>query len=296
MKKTPLLLLLIIFALSCQNNSNLNVTDCLCQSFEDNGEELLELINSYEQYLIHENILSGKTGKDYMNFFDSQKGDKAHFVEVNNSFTDKFTQITLPDSAYLNQCFRTKLSDFQDQKYKKLQNKIDSLFNAKHTTLANTTDAMLSVLTEKDFEQDYYKFITFIIIDHFYSPRTIGILRELPPLLETQKSKNPLVIISIGENKVMADSIEISQNKLKLKINKYLKANKSKSSIIFQNRANTSYNFYLTIQELIQEELLNVRNEYSQEKFNKNYTDLDESQQKEIREIIPSCITEAEPQ
>ena len=57
----------------------------------------------------------------------------------------------------------------------------------------------------------------------------------------------------------------------------------------------TSYKVYIAVQNELVAAYNELRNELAQSKWQKNYADLDEDQQKAIREVYPQKISEAEP-
>lgn len=68
-----------------------------------------------------------------------------------------------------------------------------------------------------------------------------------------------------------------------------------KHVISLQNDRGTSYQAYIEVQNELVAAYNELRNEISQEKWGKNYSELDEEQQKAIRAIYPQNISEAEP-
>ena len=69
----------------------------------------------------------------------------------------------------------------------------------------------------------------------------------------------------------------------------------SKHVISLRCDRGSSYQVYLAVQNELVAAYNELRNEVSQEKWNKNYADLNEEQQKAVREIYPQKISEAEP-
>lgn len=57
----------------------------------------------------------------------------------------------------------------------------------------------------------------------------------------------------------------------------------------------SSYKAYIAVQNELVAAYNELRNELAQEKWGKNYADLDEEQQKAVRKIYPQVISEAEP-
>ena len=65
--------------------------------------------------------------------------------------------------------------------------------------------------------------------------------------------------------------------------------------ISLQNDRGTSYQAYIDVQNELVAAYNELRNELAQEKWQKDYNQLDEEQQKAIREYYPQKISEAEP-
>lgn len=68
-----------------------------------------------------------------------------------------------------------------------------------------------------------------------------------------------------------------------------------KHVISLQNDRGTSYQAYIDVQNELVAAYNELRNELAQEKWQKDYNQLDEEQQKAIREYYPQKISEAEP-
>lgn len=69
----------------------------------------------------------------------------------------------------------------------------------------------------------------------------------------------------------------------------------SKHVISLRCDRGSSYQAYLSVQNELVAAYNELRDELAQEKWQKNYADLNEDQQKAIREIYPQKISEAEP-
>lgn len=65
--------------------------------------------------------------------------------------------------------------------------------------------------------------------------------------------------------------------------------------ISLQNDRTTSYQLYIEVQNELVAAYNELRNEISQQKWQKNYSELSEDQQKAVREVYPQRISEAEP-
>ena len=68
-----------------------------------------------------------------------------------------------------------------------------------------------------------------------------------------------------------------------------------KHVVSLQNDRSSSYQAYSDVQNELVAAYNELRDELSQEKWGKNYSELNEDQQKAVREIYPQKISEAEP-
>jgi len=68
-----------------------------------------------------------------------------------------------------------------------------------------------------------------------------------------------------------------------------------KHVISLQNDRGSSYQAYISVQNELVAAYNELRDELSQSKFQRNYADLNEEEQKAVREIFPQRISEAEP-
>ena len=68
-----------------------------------------------------------------------------------------------------------------------------------------------------------------------------------------------------------------------------------KHVVSLQNDRSSSYQAYIDVQNELVAAYNELRDELSQEKWGKNYSELNEDQQKAVREVYPQRISEAEP-
>ena len=68
-----------------------------------------------------------------------------------------------------------------------------------------------------------------------------------------------------------------------------------KHVVSLQNDRSSSYQAYIDVQNELVAAYNELRDELSQEKWGKNYSELNEDQQKAVREIYPQKISEAKP-
>ena len=68
-----------------------------------------------------------------------------------------------------------------------------------------------------------------------------------------------------------------------------------KHVVSLQNDRSSSYQAYIDVQNELVAAYNELRDELSQEKWGKKYSELDDEQQKAVREVYPQKISEAEP-
>ena len=118
------------------------------------------------------------------------------------------------------------------------------------------------------------------------------------------KAKNIYVVLINSNNQLLVEGewTEISQ--LKAGAKKFINNNGSdpassdspqKAIISLQNDRGTEYMTYIRVQNELAAAYNELRNDASLNKFGERYTDLNKTQQKEIRKMYPQKISEAEP-
>ena len=152
-----------------------------------------------------------------------------------------------------------------------------------------------------------------------------GLARRLPPPPEPNqeqnedkiKQRNVFVVYLNMYDQLMANGEIINPNQLKDKAKEFI-TNKyndesmperttvevdffgpmqvtEKHVISLQNDRSSSYEAYINVQNELVAAYNELRNELAQEKWGKNYNEIEDDQKKAIREIYPQKISEAEP-
>ena len=152
-----------------------------------------------------------------------------------------------------------------------------------------------------------------------------GLARQLPPSPEKDqkmddikvKDRNILPVFLNMQDQLMCGNDYITVDQLRAKAKEFIanpyndenKPEKSSTNVEFfgnmmvtKNHVislrcdrGSSYKAYLAVQNELVAAYNELRDELAQEKWQKNYADLNEDQQKAIREIYPQKISEAEP-
>ena len=125
-------------------------------------------------------------------------------------------------------------------------------------------------------------------------------IREPTPLPE----RNVLSVKINAENKLMVEgealrlsdlrerAKEFITNPLKLKS---LPSSPQKAIISLQNDRSTHYEAYVEVYDQLRAAYNELWNEKAEQLFGKSYEDLSDAQKKEIKNLIPLVISEAEP-
>lgn len=157
--------------------------------------------------------------------------------------------------------------------------------------------------------------IAFLLLIFFLVTTTMdvdkGITTKLPPIPDKPEdiidapvnARNvlPVLINARDQLQVKGELITIRQLKQKAKTfvsnngrDETLSDNPQKAVVSLKNDKGTSYNMYVQVQNELKAAYNELRNEASMSKFGKKYDRLNDDQQKEIREIYPIKVSEAE--
>ena len=69
----------------------------------------------------------------------------------------------------------------------------------------------------------------------------------------------------------------------------------SKGDVSLQNDRGTSYQVYIAVQNQLAEAFNELRDEFSQRRFGRNFADLSQTNKEGVQKLIPISISEAEP-
>ncbi|MFT6850179.1 MAG: biopolymer transport protein ExbD [Sphingobacteriales bacterium] len=158
--------------------------------------------------------------------------------------------------------------------------------------------------------------IAFLLLIFFLVTTTInvdtGISLLLPPMPEETmeepppiKERNILKVLVNSNNQLLVEGQLMEVKDLRNTTKEFLTnpsndpelpASTTKAVISLKNDRGTSYNTYISVQNELKAAYREVRDESSTKLFGKPYEDLDKDKQKEIREIHPQKISEAEPE
>ena len=157
--------------------------------------------------------------------------------------------------------------------------------------------------------------IAFLLLIFFLVTTTMdqdtGISRKLPPMPEEEQetppeihAKNIYVVLVNSKNELLVEGewTEISQLKEGAKkfinnngVDPKSSDNPEKAIISLQNDRGTEYMTYIRVQNELAAAYSELRNDAALNKFGERFSDLNKTQQKEIKKMYPQKISEAEP-
>ena len=170
--------------------------------------------------------------------------------------------------------------------------------------------------------------IAFLLLCYFLMTSTMdqqsGLQRRLPPMPDkdqktedTKVNKRNIIIVKINSaDRLVAGDQLMDVSQLKDKIKEFLtnpandpnlpeRENKfiegfgeypvSKGVISLQTDRGTSYQAYIAVQNELVKAVNEIRDDFSRAQYGKVFVNLNEDQQKIVKEAIPQNISEAEP-
>ena len=167
--------------------------------------------------------------------------------------------------------------------------------------------------------------IAFLLLIFFLVATTFdteyGFNRKLPPKPDPNtpppppiKDKNLFKVVTNAKDQLLVEDEEMKVSELREAAKAFLdnngdgsceycngaryansSDNPNKAIVSIQNNRGTSYKFYITVQNELGAAYTELRNKYSQSKFNKNYYDIkSKKRRKEVRSAYPQKLTEPE--
>jgi biopolymer transport protein ExbD len=263
--------------------------DCSITASKKDNKDLLKRLKNYESELIKNKILKDNSAKSYRNIIVKIANEKDYSFDVPESISENILKVG--DSAYYIgiDCQKKILSDslkYDFNKFLKFQESIKKSMYENDLSPQIIAKNYLSVLTEDDFELNYYKSRIILVL----SLQNSGIFKKIgdKEFKEKKYNKKTAFIIKLnGKNEIFIEDKNRTIKELKKLLYQYFLKNKSKSEIVLLTSRKTIYSKYLEANESINSVLNNIRNTTSQKKHQKLFSDLDDKKRKEIEKTFP---------
>ncbi len=287
--------------------------ECFTEAAENSKVNLDSLINVVETHLISENQLNGDQGSDYISFLEKMESENktSHLAEHPSTATF----LDLHNLSVFENCkIRFENKAYSGSTSEKLDNAMSDLALSMNITPKSFANAFLNSLNESDFEKPFYKVIfwktyagIFISGPEFSTLLPLKVYEEEDPTFD---SNYPKATIEITANDTLFwNDKKITVENLKDSITTFIKRSIKNSSktrdikdfgtekvsdyMLYLNaKPNTSYGFYIEVQNIIIKCINDLRNEAALRIYNQEYFSLDEEKSKEIESIIKKTIIE----
>lgn len=128
---------------------------------------------------------------------------------------------------------------------------------------------------------------------------TLPELSDLEPPPVSKDRMAALLINETGDVLLNGEAISLFQikNTLKPRIQSKIDLPSNKKLIVsLKTDRKTVYNAYIQALDQVKMAFFEVRDEYSNSRFGNNYDDIEEEEQKEVKEAVPIIISIAEPE
>lgn len=273
------------------------VMNCFYNNLPDQGKEFKSALQKAEQKLIDKNYLKDTTGESYVtlyknleNLVDNELGQ----LGMIHQFMSIQRNMNLEENT---KCMERILSssEFETSKLNQFLQYSETLVGANVDYLA-VANKIFTILDAKDFEHDYYRMTTLIMIETMNMVDTHHL--ELPSHEEETYTKEELdsaIKIEINEKgQLFVYGKKIPLTELRKKVINYLKEYKSKNVILLGYSLKTNYKDFISVQNEVIAGYNAVRNELAQEKYNRSFDELKEDERKKIKDIYPLRIKESE--
>ena len=260
----------------------------------------------YEQLLIDEGVLAGPNGSDYSNvlkkLFDPSRDLRADIPTPSISFL-VFAEDALKDSVGAKSNCAPNLMEgpeYESSNLAKLNEVTNKYNRAKDLQVSEFHKELSVFLTPEAFEHSYYKFTFFVMLNTIYYAYDTGIAQKLPPVrdLEDPPILTPEQILQIeidADNNLTVEGMPAKVEELRAIAKAHLEDLKEEAVISLANARDTSYKFYVSVQNEIVAAYQEVRDEYALKRYGKPLEALSEEELKAVKLVYPQRFSEARP-
>lgn len=295
MKKISIYIFLAIICYSCgayKNSVETKIMNCINENFGNKGTQFKIAIDNYQKLLINEKIIANGTGKSYKKTLNKIANDNSFDYSPSKSFFSEIYKLGSLDTILFITCTiepstNKNVGQFKVQKLKSL---IDSLSATEKFTAAAYSNGILSILSKKDFEKDYYKIATFPLFSLIRTDAGIDSNYKKASDFDESELKNAMKIHINKVSELFLYKRSISFGELRKAVREYEIKNKSNSIILFTNDDEVKYGSFIKVQNMMVAEIDSIRESFSQKKYGKSFNSLNESQSKKIETLYPKNI------
>jgi biopolymer transport protein ExbD len=304
MKKNFLLhlIILLLFASCSSQNKRIEteLMECYYQTYSDNGAELKRLISNYQSLLVKEKVIADSSAKSYLNFYQKIAEEKEFEHVPSKSFLTELQNIEKPNGMINRECQSRVLADsssYDTNKIFILEDAISSVQEAGDLSPSLVAKQILTVLTEEDFELEYYRLRTLFLFDMLNVDYGIdNKLRTATGEIIEHDLTNALKISTNEKNDIFVNGQKVNIEQLKKKVKDYGQKNKGSSVIAISASRETMYSTYIEVQNTITSAIKSLRDKSAITKYQLEFEKLTDKQKDSIKQIYPIEIVETAPE
>jgi biopolymer transport protein ExbD len=267
--------------------------NCFYEALPDKGVKFKLVLKKAEQKLIDAKFLQNGNGESYVELYKNL--ENAYSDDLQDlgvvRYMEEVSEII--NAASNGECMENVFnsSKFQDSKLSKFIQLTQS-FRGSNDGASDLVNKIFSIIDAKDFEHEYYKMTTFTMIE---AMNYVEFDRSLPEETKQQEMTSEEVARALKievqpEEVVMINDKKVALENVQKTIKEYLQKYTSEAIIAVKTNPDTSYGFYIQVQNIMVSAYDELRDELAKEKFNRSFDVLMPAQQKEIEKVYPMKI------
>lgn len=260
----------------------------------DNGKEVRVFHSKYEKLLIKKGALKDNSGKSYYQLFESVIKEIPIDLSVNYSLIDSINKLSYSSLVHSNEKCIEEIKKNRNYKYSKtsiIKKKLDSLMNDLESE--KVSEVFLSVLDSKDFELEFYKLRTLLMLEKYKFKEEI---EESEEIYSKERILNSLEIHLSKDSQILISKEFSPKEKLKEVVKSYILKNKEKSLIKLSVSRDLLFNKYVDFINYFKLIFSEIKNELSNELYYKNYDKLTVKEVQAFNSVYSFEVYEAAPQ
>lgn len=267
---------------------------CYFEAMPDKGRELKNFAKAYESELVSKGVLEGNTGKSYYKLFKKVITDKVIDSVTNFSFIDSINTLSYRDLIFSNKdCTELikKHKLYPSSNSALLEKRYDSINFSNRNEANHVFEVALRTLTGADFEIDYYKIRTFLLIDAImWSSAEVK-----DPSYTLGQLAGALTIQLNRKNQIMTHTKQVNLEELEAIVREYYMTNKSFSVLRLISSRDAMYANYVDLLKKLNAILTRVKDAVCEKRYNKSFQELNTEEIKELQQHYTFTVFEGEP-
>ncbi len=311
-KKIAIFIIFVIIFQACTSsqNSNNDLYNCILESYKNKNVDYEAELEIMEKQLINKGLLKDNSSKSYYKLLEKFHENQEIF-QVTDEELMLWVNLSTGGLVLDSTCLKIMTEHKQnDEKLIWILSVYENSFEIySDYNFKLIAEDYMNIYSAKDFKNPVYK-MTLVWLWAFYNSDSVVLGRNLPPPPnnENVSKENILTVLITKDNEILVNSELTKIVELKNIVKDFIKnAEKevvdieqigeqevSKAVISLQNNRETSYNFYMQVQNSIVQSFNDLRDEFSMEYFNEKFDGLPPELQDAVRKKYPLNISEVE--